>query len=178
MDTQTAITQYKEALKQITRYEQLYRQADYGGKNSAKRCHHASQQRQYYEARRDEALAALQAIPDGVAWLEERERAKVAKDAREWARIRAANDLRLIDEYLYSSERMVIEHTAWRLEERFGHTAWAAEKRGEYERVKTSLEDCLRTIQERDLWKAVTRRSQQLRRQERQGRETPPPDAA
>lgn len=178
MDTQTASAQYKEALKKIIHYERLYQAANYGGKNSARRCRDARTEQHTYEARRDAALAALQATPDGVAWLEERERAKAAKDARWFARLRAEQDKRIVDEYLYSSERMVIEHTAWRLEERFGHTAWAADKRGEYERVKTSLEDCLRTIQERDLWKAVTRRSQQLRKAGRQGRETPPPDAA
>lgn len=167
MDTTVAIAQYRDALKQVAHYDRLYRQADYGGRHSAQRTRYASQCRQWHEARRDEALAALQATPEGVAWLDAQAQAERAAMQRKVERFRADNLRRLVDEYLLVSELTTQRLFTWRLYEKFDRRADAREAQRLYDLAHADLESLTRSITDHDAWHAVQRRDAQLRRKER-----------
>ena len=167
MQIETATRQYRDALKKITHYDRLARQADYGGRHSAQRVNYARRQEASYIARRDEALAALQATPEGVAWLEEQQRAADAAMQRKVDRFRADNLRRLVDEYLLVSELTTQRLMTWRLYERFDRRADAREAQRLYDLAHADLESLTQSINDHDAWAAVRRRSAQLDRTSR-----------
>lgn len=178
MQIETAIRQYRDALKQVTRYGRLAREADYGGRHSAQRVRYARQQERQQESlhttRRDEALAALQSMPEGVTWLAEQDAAERAAMHRKWERYQAANRKRMVDEYLITWELKTQSLFTWRMYVRFGREQDAAETLALYQRTAQQLDSLRKWIDEHEAWLDVRRREAAIQRAQREP--LPPPE--